>query len=475
MVMKTKTYFFITFFFLSASLSELQMMAQPVCPTPLVNLGEDTHICPGSSLYLDAGLHQNTLWNDGSTDRYFLVSEPGVYFVWVENECGATNADTIIIELAENPEVAFIMPEGEYFCKGEQINVTANVTNTDGSILYEWVNRDSNDPTLVVDTTGNYEVKATNEYGCETTREVNIEFQYPYEEEKILLASYDPETNKNFIVWSRTPEKRTQSYILINGNTQDNVFAEASFRNQNIFVDEKSEPLVRSSYYNIMLKDSCNNTSSFRMENAHRTMYLTTSTDADGNAMLEWQGYLGFEYDKFYILRGQDPGRMEVLDSVAYIAGQEKQFYSDLSAEKDIVYYYTIKVKTPEIIYLDNPDSRKAGSGPFVHSLSNLEDNLIKSTHADELKIIEQYLRVYPNPFNGFATIRFKLEEKHHINLTLYDLSGVEVRKIMDSPQYGGEVIIDINTNDFYLQPGVYILQMQVDNNYLITRKLVSQ
>lgn len=474
MVMKMKKLFLIAFFSLAFVISNHVIHAQVVCPTPEVSLGNDTLICPGSSLYLDAGMHEIILWNNGSTDRYLLVSEPGVYSVEVKNLCGASNSDTISIELAENPEIAFIVPEGEYFCKGEQVNVTAEVTNTDGGVLYEWINRELNDATIVADTTGNYAVRAINEYGCEATREVFLEFQYPYEEEKILLASFDPETNKNFIVWSRTPDKRTQSYFLFNGNTENSLFAEAGFSNQNIFIDEKSEPSRVSSYYNIQVKDSCNNTSGFRPGNAHRTMYLSAGTDGRGNAFLEWQSYLGFEYDKFYILRGQDPEKLEVLDSVQYIAGQDIHTYTDKTAAEDILYYYHVKVKTPDIIYLDNPDSRKAGSGPFVHSLSNLEDNLIKSTNSDELNIIEQYLRVYPNPFTGTARITFNLEKEHHISLAIYDLRGVEIKKLMDSTQPGGEVTIDLKTGNHDIPPGIYILKMQVDKNYLITRKLVS-
>ncbi|MGC9341830.1 MAG: T9SS type A sorting domain-containing protein [Bacteroidales bacterium] len=451
------------------------LKAQVVCPIPEVSLGNDTLICPGGSLYLDAGSHTTTIWSDGSIDRYLLVTEPGTYFVWVENECGATNSDTINIELAENPVLSLIVPEREYFCKGEQADLTAEVTNDGGNVIYEWVDQNSNDATLVVDTSGTYEIKVTNEFGCEANREVFIEFQYPYEEEKILLTSFDPTINKNIVVWSRTPNRRTQSYILFNGNTEDNIFAEANYDSQNFIVDEKSTPFTRPSYYNIEVKDSCNNTSSFRPENLHRTMHLNASTSNRGFATLEWESYLGFEYDKFYIYRGQDPDKMEVLDSVIHEPGKDKLVFTDDKAEKDILYYYQVKVKTPEIIYLDNPSSRKAGSGPFVHSLSNLEDNLIKSTGADEIEIIQQYFRVYPNPSRDFVRISFSIEKEHHIMMTLYDLSGKELMKIMNEAQPAGEVTIEIEPGTFSLEPGVYILQMKVDDNYLLTRKLVRQ
>lgn len=448
------------------------LKAQVVCPIPEVSLGNDTLICPGGSLYLDAGSHTTTIWSDGSIDRYLLVTEPGTYFVWVENECGATNSDTINIELAENPVLSLIVPEREYFCKGEQADLTAEVTNDGGNVIYEWVDQNSNDATLVVDTSGTYEIKVTNEFGCEANREVFIEFQYPYEEEKILLTSFDPTINKNIVVWSRTPNRRTQSYILFNGNTEDNIFAEANYDSQNLIVDEKSTPFTRPSYYNIEVKDSCNNTSSFRPENLHRTMHLNASTSNRGFATLEWESYLGFEYDKFYIYRGQDPDKMEVLDSVIHEPGQDKLVFTDDKAEKDILYYYQVKVKTPEIIYLDNPSSRKAGSGPFVHSLSNLEDNLIKSTGADEIEIIQQYFRVYPNPFSTTLRVHFRLDEVSKVRLELYNILGERMKVFFDETLAPMDHDYQFQRDDFSAEEGLYYLRLWVNDRY-VTRKVI--
>lgn len=470
--MKNIIYHILSTAILILPIKTIHTIAQ-VCPTPEVFLGNDTLLCPGTSLYLDAGLHYTVKWQDGSIDRYFLVSEPGIYSVTVSNECGSTASDEIIIEPAEKPEIEFVMPEREYFCRGEIVDVTGEVVNASGSILYEWIDRNSSDATLNIDTSGIYELKVTNEIGCESTREVKMDFQYPYEKEKLLLATFDPTIEKNIIIWSRTPDKRTQSYILFNGNTEDNFLAETSYDRQNLYIDENTDPYTRSAYYNISVKDSCGNRSEFYNERSHRTMHLRASTDGNGFAQLAWENYLGFDYDKFYVYRGTSPDNMEILDSLFHDPGKDQVLFTDEKAEEDILYYYQVKVKTPEIIYLDNPDGRKAGSGPFVHSLSNLEDNLIKSTGADELYLLDQYLRVFPNPVEDNMKVTFATEHDREMNISLYNISGRKIISISEGILAGGEHEFTLNLQQHGLEPGIYILKIEAGQLGTLARKVI--
>ena len=68
-----------------------------VTPLPVVNLGPDLTICPGSSVVLNATVPGATyLWQDGSTAATFNASTAGVYSVQVtKNSCSASDAVTI--------------------------------------------------------------------------------------------------------------------------------------------------------------------------------------------------------------------------------------------------------------------------------------------------------------------------------------------------------------------------------------------
>lgn len=66
---------------------------------PVVSLGEDASICQLETLILDAYTSEgNTYrWQDGSTQSSYEVVEAGIYSVRVENACGLTSSDTLLI------------------------------------------------------------------------------------------------------------------------------------------------------------------------------------------------------------------------------------------------------------------------------------------------------------------------------------------------------------------------------------------
>ncbi|MFW5645082.1 MAG: T9SS type A sorting domain-containing protein [Bacteroidota bacterium] len=446
-----------------------------ICPDPVVDLGNDTVLCPGTNIYLDAGEHDSWLWNDGSTERLLLVTEPGTYSVTVYNDCGNSASDEISIQAGENPELNLFIPKREFFCAGENVEITAEVSNTDGSILYKWSEPDANDATISVDTSKNISLEVTNEDGCKASRELFVEFQFPFEQEKILLATYDPLAEKNVVIYSKTRQKRTRTFAIYNGNTENDFLGHSNFANTNLFIDNVSDPYQGPQYYNLRVVDSCDNYSNLRTNKAHRTIHLKAST-IDGNAsLLEWNKYLGFEYDYFYLYRGTEQTRLELIDSIPNDPKIFRYSYVDRNSKKDILYYYNVKVKTPETIYLDDEESRKAGSGPFVHSLSNLDDNMIKSTGMSELDYIDQYFRIYPNPLETETRISYKLENEKNVRLSLFDITGKEVARLVNSKHHPGEHEMIFYPADYGISSGIFLLKMEIEDSGILIRKLISK
>ncbi|HYV90619.1 MAG TPA: T9SS type A sorting domain-containing protein [Chitinophagales bacterium] len=65
--------------------------------SPLVNLGNDTSICEGDSLFIDAGnAGSSFLWSDGSVSQTLLISAAGIYSVAVSDGT-CTGVDTIVV------------------------------------------------------------------------------------------------------------------------------------------------------------------------------------------------------------------------------------------------------------------------------------------------------------------------------------------------------------------------------------------
>jgi gliding motility-associated-like protein len=76
---------------------------------PVVNIGNDTTVCIGYQLLLDASSPAATyLWQDGSTSPHFNVTQGGIYSVDVTNACGDSK-DTIQVAF-ENCACKFYIP-----------------------------------------------------------------------------------------------------------------------------------------------------------------------------------------------------------------------------------------------------------------------------------------------------------------------------------------------------------------------------
>jgi gliding motility-associated-like protein len=135
-------------------------------PIPSVNMGNDTTLCQGEALTLDATIANATyLWQDNSTNPTFNVTQQGTYWVQVTNNCGTT-ADSINVSF--NPIPSVNMGNDTTLCQGEALTLDATIANA----TYLWQDNSTN-PTFNVTQQGTYWVQVTNNCGT-TTDTINI-------------------------------------------------------------------------------------------------------------------------------------------------------------------------------------------------------------------------------------------------------------------------------------------------------------
>jgi gliding motility-associated-like protein len=138
-----------------------------VQPSPHVTLLNDTLLCSGESVLLDArqGFHADYLWSTGSSDSTLTVSESGTYWVEVQNFCGIAR-DTFNLGVIDPP-----MPtlRDTILCD-EWIYVMRVYAD---SADYLWSTGDTS-PALVPKSSSNYWVKISNPCG-EIVDEADIE------------------------------------------------------------------------------------------------------------------------------------------------------------------------------------------------------------------------------------------------------------------------------------------------------------
>ncbi len=81
----------------------------------------------------------------------------------------------------------------------------------------------------------------------------------------------------------------------------------------------------------------------------------------------------------------------------------------------------------------------------------------------------------YPNPFNPSTTITYELPQAEQVRITIYDLTGREVRQLVNENQAAGSYTVQWdgkNRNGQTVASGVYIYQMQA-GEYRQSRKLL--
>ena len=127
-------------------------------PYPVIDLGNDTILCAGDSIILNA---QNTgascLWNDGSTNQLYIVSNAGTY--WVELANGyCISSDTISIDY---DSLSVDLGPDIVTCGSDTIVLDAG--NAGSSYL--WSNNSTNQ-SINISSEGLYSVLVTNTLGC---------------------------------------------------------------------------------------------------------------------------------------------------------------------------------------------------------------------------------------------------------------------------------------------------------------------
>ena len=79
-------------------------------------------------------------------------------------------------------------------------------------------------------------------------------------------------------------------------------------------------------------------------------------------------------------------------------------------------------------------------------------------------------LSLYPNPARNDMTIRFDIPSEERVSLKVYDVSGREVKRLVDDRFEAGYHIIRLDSKN--LPSGIYFARL-VTNNYEATKKLV--
>ncbi|HQW05831.1 MAG: gliding motility-associated C-terminal domain-containing protein [Flavobacteriales bacterium] len=142
-----------------------------ILPEVTVDLGNDTTLCEGATLTLDAGnAGVNFLWSTGATTPTISTNASGIYSVTVDN--GACNAtDDVEVTLRTAP--IDVLMDQTHCVGGTALLDAGNIGCT-----FLW-STGATTPTISAQTPGTFSVVITNDAGCSNTFDATVTFVQP--------------------------------------------------------------------------------------------------------------------------------------------------------------------------------------------------------------------------------------------------------------------------------------------------------
>lgn len=138
-----------------------------VVAAPIVDLGNDTTLCPGETLILQVeGAGMQVLWSTGATGNTVTVAQAGSYSVSLTNAAGCTSTSTIDVTYA-TPDAVDLGP-ARTVCAGEDAELGTILPNA----TYLW-NTGATSATIIASASGTYWVQV-DQGACVTSDTVQL-------------------------------------------------------------------------------------------------------------------------------------------------------------------------------------------------------------------------------------------------------------------------------------------------------------
>ncbi len=99
--------------------------------SPQVDLGEDSTLCLGQTLQLDASWTPMTdyTWQDNTVGSSFTLNQPGLYWVELQNACGQAR-DSILVDYL-SPPPGFSLGRDSTICQGDELRLESPLLGYD--------------------------------------------------------------------------------------------------------------------------------------------------------------------------------------------------------------------------------------------------------------------------------------------------------------------------------------------------------
>ena len=173
--------------------------------SPVVDLGDDRLLCPDETIELDvSNTGAQYLWQDGSTDSTYIITEGGMYMVTVTSACGKA---VDMVQINTVPKLQLSLGADTLLCRGEQYVLDASQSV---EATYLWQDGSSK-PKFIANEPGLYTVQVTN--ACEVLED-DILFVVCPVCEMYVPSAFSPNLDNQNDVFLPFPSCVMNNYLL---------------------------------------------------------------------------------------------------------------------------------------------------------------------------------------------------------------------------------------------------------------------
>lgn len=143
---------------------KLNYFQQLYANKPSISASGATSFCDGKTISLTSSIQDGILWSNGFVSRTIVTGTPGSYTVTSKNAYGCQNtSDPLQIVTFPLPQPVITASGRPDICSDSELTLTSNLSSN-----IQWSNGLTME-SIKVRTSGDYTLKATNEFGCENT------------------------------------------------------------------------------------------------------------------------------------------------------------------------------------------------------------------------------------------------------------------------------------------------------------------
>jgi gliding motility-associated-like protein len=176
---------------------------------PVVNLGKDTTLTPGSILTYTLPATANYIWQDDSRSTSYAISKPGVYWVEASNTCGRIRDSVLVSFPAEVPSLQ--LGNDTVLCAGRTLILKVN--HQIGDVTWQ---NGSKSHSFTVKNAGTYWVEARSKWGV-----IRDSIQISYRSlPEVNLGGYAQLCNNEKLVLHAGQQTAPAAYLWQDGSTQ---------------------------------------------------------------------------------------------------------------------------------------------------------------------------------------------------------------------------------------------------------------